>query len=153
MDRWTKFEHFYEQDGPRHSSREKAVSHGWNTFGHDDFNIGHVRGDRLIWFGWMSDEIGESDEDFAEIAKQLELVPDRQKKADAVEQAPAEVSAEIVDTVAARLLRIKMYGQHLEPRYDVAARKQWDNQLDDDERQWWRDEARALLAIGRGESA
>lgn len=65
----------------------------------------------------------------------------------------SEVSSEVVDTVAARLLRIKLYGQHLEPRYDIAARKQWDNQLDDDERQWWRDEARALLAIGRGESA
>lgn len=74
------YQHFYEQDGPRHPSAEKAVSHGWETFGHDDFNIGHVQGDRLIWFGWMSDAIGETDEDFAEIARQLELVPDRKKE-------------------------------------------------------------------------
>jgi hypothetical protein len=76
-------QHFYEQDGPRHPSAEKAVSHGWETFGHDDFNIGHVQGDRLIWFGWMSDPIGETDEDFAEIARQLELTPDRRQDAGA----------------------------------------------------------------------
>lgn len=73
-------QNFYEQTGPRHPSPEKAVSHGWETFGHDDFNIGHVQGDRLIWFGWMSDAIGETEEDFEEIARQLELVPDRKKE-------------------------------------------------------------------------
>ncbi len=64
-----------------------------------------------------------------------------------------DLSSDVIDTVAARLLRIKLYGQNVDPRYDVTARKQWDNQLDEDDRAWWRDEARALLAIGRGEPA
>ncbi len=72
--------HSYHQFGPRHPSAEKAVSHGWEHLGHDDFNLGHVQGDRLVWFGWMSDAIGETEEDFAEIARQLELVPDRKKE-------------------------------------------------------------------------
>ncbi len=63
----------------------------------------------------------------------------------------ADLSQDVIDTVAARLLRIKLYGQHVDPRYDVAARTQWDNQLDEDDRAWWREEARVLLAIGRGE--
>lgn len=65
----------------------------------------------------------------------------------------SDPSSDVIDTVAARLLRIKLYGQHVDARYDVAAHKQWDNQLNDDDRAWWRDEARALLAIGRGEPA
>jgi hypothetical protein len=70
--------HGYEQIGPRYSSTEEASAAGWELWGHDDFNIGRVQGDRLIWFGWMERPIGETDEDFAEIARQLELVPDRQ---------------------------------------------------------------------------
>lgn len=94
----------------------------------------------------------------AEIGKMAQLAAENSALREQVAQLQSDKDSDdppndVIDTVAARLLRIKLYGQHVDPRFDIAARNQWDNQLDDDDRQWWRDEARALLAIGRGEPA
>lgn len=73
--------HGYDWDGTRYVTQVEAVAAGWKMFGHDDFNIGHVQGNKLVWFGWMDEPINETDEDFAVIAKDLDLTPARSKEA------------------------------------------------------------------------
>lgn len=65
----------YEQTGPRYATFQEAVDGGWKYFDHDDFNIAHVQGNSLIWFGWMDEQHDLSDEDWAKIADHLGLVP------------------------------------------------------------------------------
>lgn len=63
-------------DGLRHATHEAAITAGWSTYGHDDFNIGRVQDGDLVWFGWMFNEV---DHERAEVARQLGLgagIPD-----------------------------------------------------------------------------
>lgn len=64
-----------EQIGPRYASSEEAAREGWKHFGHDDFNLARVQGDRLVWFGWMDEQHDMSGEDWAYIADLLGLLP------------------------------------------------------------------------------
>lgn len=57
-------------DGERYPSRNEAIGAGACQFGHDDFNIGCVEGNRLVWFGWMDKEIAA---DLDHVARQLYL--------------------------------------------------------------------------------
>ena len=58
----------YDCDYRRFPNRTEAVKHGFALRGSDDFNIVIVRGDQLIWFGWMEKEIKESRKTMAAIA-------------------------------------------------------------------------------------
>lgn len=58
----------YGWDGERFDTLKEAIEHGWEVRDSDDFNIGHVDGDRLTWFGWMDEKIDEPDDDMALIA-------------------------------------------------------------------------------------
>lgn len=51
----------YAWDGERFQTRAKAIKHGWKSRGSDDFNIGEVVGDNLVWFGWMHEKMDDSE--------------------------------------------------------------------------------------------
>jgi hypothetical protein len=61
----------YSWDGTVHESRGYAISAGFTEFGHDDFNIGRLEQDRLVWWGWMDEE--HSDADHPAVARALGL--------------------------------------------------------------------------------
>lgn len=63
----------YDWDGERFKTLAKASKHGWRTRGSDDFNIGHVIGNRLVWFGWMDEQHDEDNDTMAEIAEAIGL--------------------------------------------------------------------------------
>lgn len=91
--------------------------------------------------------IGE-DKTFAELA---EIAHDHMVRATTETiPKPAEnrlsVPADVLEQIAVRLLRIKLYGAHLEERYDEQARNHW-RRLDEDERAWWCREASNVLAV------
>lgn len=52
----------------------------------------------------------------------------------------------VVDRVALRLFRVKIYGTNEDEQYAVTSRKQWDRVLDEDEREAWRRAARQVMA-------
>lgn len=60
-------------DGERFNNRSDAIKHGWGLRDSDDFNIGQVYGDELIWFGWMEQRFNEDDETMREIAEGIGL--------------------------------------------------------------------------------
>jgi hypothetical protein len=64
------FDIAYSWDGQRFADYDDAVSHGFETRGSDDFNLGQLAGRRLVSFSWMNEEL---DHDLAEIAHQLTL--------------------------------------------------------------------------------
>jgi len=68
-----RYEICYSWDGTVHLSRQGAIRHGLREFGSDDFNIGRVSRDRLVWWGWMDEEIDR--EDLPMIAAALGLQP------------------------------------------------------------------------------
>jgi hypothetical protein len=61
----------YDWDGERFKTRAKAIKHGWRLRDSDDFNIAELRGDELIWFGWMDQRMDEGDATMAEIAEAI----------------------------------------------------------------------------------
>ncbi len=63
----------YGWDGERFATLAEATKHGWETRDSDDFNIAHVDGDKLLWFGWMDEQISEDDETMSEIADAIGL--------------------------------------------------------------------------------
>lgn len=63
-------EHSYSRTGRTHPSRALAISEGFSQFGHDDFNIGQVKNDRLVWWGWMDEPLLE---DLVSVAAALGL--------------------------------------------------------------------------------
>lgn len=63
----------YGWDGEGFKTLEEAVKHGWEIRDSDDFNIAHVEGDNLVWFGWMDEQIEEPDDSMAEIADEVGL--------------------------------------------------------------------------------
>lgn len=64
------FDFNYSWDGQRFATRDKAIAHGFETRGSDDFNVGQVVGRMLVAFSWMDKPL---DHDLAEIAEQLTL--------------------------------------------------------------------------------
>lgn len=52
----------------------------------------------------------------------------------------------VIDRVALRLMRIKIYGTNPDERYTASTRRQWDRVLDPDDREAWRRAARQVLA-------
>lgn len=68
-----RFEITYTWDGSVHLSRPGAIRHGLDQFGSDDFNIGRVSRDRLVWWGWMDEEIDP--DELPTIADALGLLP------------------------------------------------------------------------------
>lgn len=68
LESWTTT---YDWDGSRHSSHNAAIAAGLADLEHDDFNIGRIENDRLVWFGWQYEQL--PDEDLDEIARQLSL--------------------------------------------------------------------------------
>jgi hypothetical protein len=66
----------YNWDGRRCPTAQEAIDFGWRLLDHDDFNIGHVQGERLMWFGWMHEEHRTTAEELAEIAGQIGLSND-----------------------------------------------------------------------------
>lgn len=68
LENWTTA---YYWNGTRHSSHDDAIAAGVRELDHDDFNIGRVEGDRLVWFGWMNEQL--PDYDLNEIARQVSL--------------------------------------------------------------------------------
>lgn len=68
------WKHVYSWDGKRHATNQDAADWGWRILDHDDFNIGQVEGNRLVWFGWMEEQHEMSAEDMQDVAEQIGLV-------------------------------------------------------------------------------
>lgn len=69
----TGFNIEYGFDGERFDDRKKAISHGLETRGSDDFNIGVVRGKKLISFDWMEKVLETDATELARIAEDIGL--------------------------------------------------------------------------------
>lgn len=64
----------YFSDLERFDDRSVAISHGFTVADCDDYNIGTIRNDRLIAFGWMCKDFEKDDHDeLATIAERLGL--------------------------------------------------------------------------------
>jgi hypothetical protein len=61
----------YDWDGQTHPTAKAAISAGFRQFGSDDFNVGRVEDEHLVWWGWMDEE--HPPEDRAEVAAALYL--------------------------------------------------------------------------------
>lgn len=61
----------YHHEGGRYSTRQAAIKAGLRQFGHDDFNVGRIKGGVLVEFGWMNTMF--SPEEVAEEAQSLGL--------------------------------------------------------------------------------
>lgn len=53
------YDYAYDWDGTVQPTRDQAVSHGFELFGCDDFNVGEVRNGRLVWWGWMDHDLSQ----------------------------------------------------------------------------------------------
>ena len=65
------FETAFEWDGEFFDDKKIAISHGFETRGSDDFNIGEVVNGKLTGFYWMDEEL--TDFDLEEIAEAIDL--------------------------------------------------------------------------------
>lgn len=63
----------YSSDIIHHETRNGAISHGFRTVYSDDFNIGVIKGGKLISFDWMDKPVGESEDTLAQIAELIGL--------------------------------------------------------------------------------
>jgi hypothetical protein len=63
----------YDWDGQTYPSRSAAIGAGFQQFGSDDFNIGRIEDDCLVWWGWMNEE--HPAEDRVAVAADLGLTP------------------------------------------------------------------------------
>jgi len=61
-------------------------------------------------------------------------------------QAEDDAALSVVDRIALRLLRIKVYGTSPYEPYAASTRRQWNRVLDEDDREAWRRAARQVLA-------
>lgn len=59
----------YASDCVEFDKRDKAIKHGLEIQGSDDFNIGVIEDGSLVSFDWMNEPVGESAETLAEIAE------------------------------------------------------------------------------------
>lgn len=66
-----EWETVYDWNGRTYPSRDRAISAGFERFGSDDFCVGQVESNRLVWWGWMEKE--NRDDDRVEIAEALGL--------------------------------------------------------------------------------
>ena len=64
----------YYSDLRRFHDRGQAIAHGFSLDESDDFNVGTVRGNRLVGVGWMGDDFAAEDSDLPDHARQLGLV-------------------------------------------------------------------------------
>jgi hypothetical protein len=60
----------YSWDGKKFSERRQAISHGFETRGSDDFNLGILSGQKLVAFSWMDESV---DDDLTAIAEMIGL--------------------------------------------------------------------------------
>lgn len=51
----------YERGQPRRDRRGYAISDGWSTWGHDDFNIAVWEGVNLVSWDWMDEPIEDAE--------------------------------------------------------------------------------------------
>lgn len=63
-------------DGEFYDTRRAAKKAGWKARGSDDFNIGVIRGGKLVSVDWMDEPIGETLEAIADIAIEIGLAED-----------------------------------------------------------------------------
>ena len=64
----------YDWDNTQFDDRSKAISHGFEIRGSDDFNIGVVRDGKLVSLDWMNDLMVDSDPDLmSEISESIGL--------------------------------------------------------------------------------
>lgn len=66
----------YSSDLEEFDKRDKAIKHGLKIQESDDFNIGVVTNGRLVSLDWMAKPLDESEENLAEIAKEIGLEGD-----------------------------------------------------------------------------
>lgn len=64
-----KWETVYRWNGEYHPSKERAVAAGCLAAESDDFNVGKVEDGRLVWFGWMDEQLPA--EDYPAVAAQI----------------------------------------------------------------------------------
>ena len=62
------FDTVYYSDLVRKPTRRAAIRHGWNTEGHDDWLLAHLRGDTLVMVSWQYEDRPEEVEERDEIA-------------------------------------------------------------------------------------
>lgn len=67
------FDVIYDWNRALYDKRTDAIAAGWKERESDDFNIGVVRGGRLVGFAWMNDPMGASADDLREIEEQIGL--------------------------------------------------------------------------------
>ena len=46
----------WDWDGQTYSTQKAAIFAGFRQFGSDDFCVGRIQDDRLVWWGWMDEE-------------------------------------------------------------------------------------------------
>lgn len=61
----------YSWDGKKFKNFNDAKSHGFKTRGSDDFNLGKVKGKKLIDFTWMGYSNSEYEETLKKIQKEI----------------------------------------------------------------------------------
>jgi hypothetical protein len=64
----------YGFDGEMFADRREAITHGFDIRGSDDFNIGVLRGGKLVSLDWMDDPVDTDANLLAEIQARV-LVP------------------------------------------------------------------------------
>jgi hypothetical protein len=67
------FQTIYGWDGDLYDKRKDAIRAGWKERGSDDFNIGVVRGGRLVGLCWMNEPNKEPPDVLREIEAQIDL--------------------------------------------------------------------------------
>lgn len=70
------FDVIYDWNQILYDKRSDAIAAGWKERDSNDFNIGVVRGGRLVGFAWMDDPMGTSVDDLREIEAQIGLYED-----------------------------------------------------------------------------
>lgn len=65
----------YDWDGQTYPTRAAVIKAGFRQFGTDDFCVGRIEDDVLVWWGWMDQE--HPAEDRAEVAEALYLAGTR----------------------------------------------------------------------------
>ena len=66
----------YSWDGSRLADRESAIAKGFKVRGSDDFNIGVVRGRKLLRLDWMEKTVESDPDELDMIADQISLHED-----------------------------------------------------------------------------
>jgi hypothetical protein len=65
------FQVIYNYDGRRFTDRARAISHGFEIRGSDDFNVGVLKDGRLVSVDWMEQVVDSKPEVLRKIADQI----------------------------------------------------------------------------------